>query len=280
MHEILLEKHPPKQSPKKSTIVKLDTPATEPHHVLFEDLNCPMIRNTVLRMDGAAGPSGLDAASWKRLCTSFASTELCESLAATARRICTCYVDPCGLSAFVACRLIALDKCPGISIGETVRRIIGRAVARILSHDIQMAAGPLQLCAGHQSGCESAVHAMRQVFESSETEAIILVDATNAFNSLNRQAALRNIHHLCPSLSKVLINTYREDVQLFIDGETLLSQEGTTQGDPLAMAMYAIAVNPLIHRLKCDTTKQIWFADNATAGGKINNLREWWDVPH
>ena len=62
-----------------------------------------------------------------------------------------------------------------------------------------------------------------------------------------------------------------------IDGETLLSQEGTTQGDPLAMAMYTIAVNPLIHRLKHDTTKQIWFADDATAGGKFNNLREWWD---
>ena len=64
---------------------------------------------------------------------------------------------------------------------------------------------------------------------------------------------------------------------MFIDGETLLSQEGTTQGDPLAMAMYAIAVNPLIHQLKHDTTKQIWFADDATAGGKFNNLREWWD---
>ena len=37
------------------------------------------------------------------------------------------------------------------------------------------------------------------------------------------------------------------------------------------------AVNPLIHRLKQDTTKQIWFADDATAGGKLNNLREWWD---
>ena len=103
-----------------------------------------------------------------------------------------------------------------------------------------------------QAGCESTVHAMLQVFESSETEAIILVDATNAFNSLNLQAALRNIRLLCPSLSKILINTSREDVQLFIDGKTLLSQEGTTQGDPLAMAMYAIAVNPLIHRLKHD----------------------------
>ena len=43
------------------------------------------------------------------------------------------------------------------------------------------------------------------------------------------------------------------------------------------MAMYAIAVNPLIHQLKHDTTKQIWFADDATAGGKLNKLREWWD---
>ena len=282
VRDILLEKHPPKQPPKKSTIIKPSTPSLEPHPVLFEEVNGQMIRDTVLKMDGAAGPSGLDAASWKRLCTSFkgASTDLCESLAATARRICTNYVDPSGLSAFVACRLVALDKCPGvrpIGIGETARRLVGRAIARVLSDDIQAAAGPLQLCAGHQSGCESAVHAMRQVFESSETEAIILVDATNAFNSLNRQAALRNICHLCPPLAKILVNTYREDVRLFIDGETLLSQEGTTQGDPLAMAMYAIAVNPLIHRLNQDTAKQVWFADDATAGGKINTLREWWD---
>ena len=41
--------------------------------------------------------------------------------------------------------------------------------------------------------------------------------------------------------------------------------------------MYAIAVNPLIHQLKHDTTKQTWFADDATAGGKLNKLREWWD---
>ena len=139
-------------------------------------MNGELIRSTILRMDGAAGPSGLDAASWKRLCTSIksASADSCESLAATARRICTCYVDPSGLSAFVACRLIALDKCPGvrpIGIGETARRLIGRAIARVLNNDIQAAAGPLQLCAGHQSGCESAVHAMQQVFASSEMEA-------------------------------------------------------------------------------------------------------------
>ena len=78
-----------------------------------------------------------------------------------------------------------------------------------ISDNIQEAAGPLQVCAGHLSGCEAAVHAMRQVFQSPDTEATILVDASNAFNSLNRQVAVQNINHLvCPSISKALINTY------------------------------------------------------------------------
>ena len=216
------------------------------------------------------------------MCTSFksASADLCDSLASTTRRICSSFVDPRGLSAFVACRLIALDKRPGvrpIGVGETSRRIVGRAIAASISDDSQDAAGPLQVCAGHLSGCEAAVHAMRQVSEAPNTDAIILVDASNAFNSLNRQAALRNIHKLCPALSKALINTYREDVELFIDGEVLLSQEGTTQGDPLAMTMYAIAITPLIHRLEDRATKQVWFADDATAGGSLNHLKAWWD---
>ena len=64
------------------------------------------------------------------------------------------------------------------------------------------------------------------------------------------------------------------EIPLFSDPIT--SHEGTTQGDPLAMAMYTIAVNPLIHQLKHGTMKQIWFADNATAGEKLTNIRGWW----
>ena len=118
---------------------------------------------------------------------------------------------------------------------------------------------------------------MHKIFESPETEAAILVDATNAFNCLNRQVAVRNIHQLCPSLSTILTNTYREDIDLFIDGESILSQEGTTQGDPLAMAMYAIAITPLINRLETELVKQTWYADDAAAGGKLVDLKAWWD---
>ena len=43
------------------------------------------------------------------------------------------------------------------------------------------------------------------------------------------------------------------------------------------MAMYAIAITPLIHRLEDRATKQVWFADDATPGGSLNHLKAWWD---
>ena len=70
----------------------------------------------------------------------------------------------------------------------------------LLKNDVIDATGPLQLCAGQDAGCEAAVHGIRHLYADTETEAILLVDATNAFNSLNTQVALRNILQLCPSL--------------------------------------------------------------------------------
>ena len=187
------------------------------------------------------------------------------------------HVDPEGLAAFVACRLMALDKSPGvrpIGIGEVVRHIMGKAVLATIGDEIQEAADALRVCAGHQGGSEAAIHTIRETFEDPETEAALLVDASNVFNTLNRKVA--HVQKRCPSLAKVLINTYRHDPQLFIGGETLLSREGTTQGDPLALAMYAIATVPLIHHLE-QQVRQVWFAYDATAGGKLLHLHDWWD---
>lgn len=156
---------------------------------------------------------------------------------------------PKSISPLLACCLIALNKNPGvypIGIGDTARRIISKAVLSIVKSDIQDATGCLQLCGGQISGIEAAVHAVRTAFDSDDGEAIILADASNAFNSLNRKVALQNIRRTCPPIATGLINTYREPTDLNVDGDTLLSQEGTTQGDPLAMPMYTLATVPLI----------------------------------
>ena len=100
---------------------------------------------------------------------------------------------------------------------------------------------------------------------------MLLVDASNAFNSLKRQAALHNIQRLCPPLATVVINTYRAPTELFVDGDA-----STTQGDSLAMPMYALATIPLIKKLD-GNYKQLWYADDAAAVGKIVDLHSWWD---
>ena len=119
---------------------------------------------------------------------------------------------------------------------------------------------------------------MQQIFDNQDTEGALLIDAENAFNSINRASALHNISVICPSFSNVLINTYRDPVRLIIPGNGEISScEGTTQGDPFAMAMYSLAITPLIRKLNENhpQAKQVWYADDATAAGSCNNLKNW-----
>lgn len=282
--EVLLMKHPLPGpiSPEKVLLGSTPDIDHDPHSVLFDQLDSALIRRVALRVQGAAGPSGADSQFWRRVCSSFSrfSDDLCGSLAVLARKLATTYVDPDVISPFVACRLIALDKNPGvrpIGIGEVSRRIVSKALLIILKSDILESVGSRQLCAGHEGGCEAAVHAVQHLYKADSVEGLLFVDASNAFNALNRGVALRNVLHLCPSFGRVLVNVYRNPVSLFIDGDVLYSQEGTTQGDPLAMSMFAIATIPLIDSLKGEDLTQVWYADDATAGGPLTNVREWWN---
>ena len=98
------------------------------------------------------------------------------------------------------------------------------------------------------------------------------------FNHLHH-ANLHNIHFLCPTFAALLINTFRAPTELFIDGEVLWSQEGTTQGDSLAMPLYAIATIPLINKTS-SSVFQVWYTDDATALGSIDDLCDWWKNLH
>ena len=76
----------------------------------------------------------------------------------------------------------------------------------VMKSDIQTAAGCLQTCTGVRSGVEAAIHASHAAWNSESTEAVLQVDADNAFNRLNRQVALHNIKQVCPSVQQFLHN--------------------------------------------------------------------------
>ena len=191
-------------------------------------------------------------------------------MTAFTRRIATEIVDPLSIDAFVACTLIPLNKYPGIrpiEVCETVRRIIGKSIIALIKLDVLTATGAAQLCAGQVAGFEAAIHALNSLYATSNNEGVRLDDASNASNSLNRQVALQNVAVTCPVIYPVLANTYQTPCQLFVGGETLLLQEGTTQNDPLALAMYALATVPLIDKIQLTNSYQVRYADDAAAGG-------------
>ena len=76
-------------------------------------------------------------------------------------------LDPFSLGAFLACQLIPLSKNPGlrqIGVGEILRRTAGKVVVSSSHSDIIDSVGSLQVCAGHEAGCEALIHAMNNVF--------------------------------------------------------------------------------------------------------------------
>ena len=105
-----------------------------------------------------------------------------------------------------------------------------------------------------------------------------MVDASNAFNIVNRHVMLHNLQRQCPEFAPIAINMYRRPSRLFVSGSEILSQEGTTQGDNLAMHLFAMGTLPILQFLeRTNSALQVWLADDATAVGKLEGLRTWWD---
>ena len=78
--EMLNEKHPEAQGINEGVLIKaVELPF---HSIIFESIDGEAIRRAALHTEGSAGPSGLDTAGWRRMCTSFrkASSDLCNSI--------------------------------------------------------------------------------------------------------------------------------------------------------------------------------------------------------
>ena len=188
------------------------------------------------------------------------------------------------LEDFLFCRLIPLDKNPGlrpIGVEEVLKRIVGKVIVSTLWDYIITSVGPLQVCAGQEHGCEAVVHAMSKMYKEEHYKALLLAGAANAFNSVNIKVFLHNINVVCPSISIYLENCYTLPSSLFIIGRTeIQSSDETTQGDPVAMSIDALSVIPLmLMALEITNTntnsdaKVIAYADDFSAAGSISNLK-------
>jgi hypothetical protein len=317
---LLVQKHPAAEKAQPNTL--LPGPQEQIHPAIFDAITSEVVMKAALKTKGGSGPSGMDSDEWRRQIGTRkygqAAEEFRKAIALMARRMCREEIatvaeenlnQTSSLECHLACRLIPLAKPDSgvrpIGVGEVLRRIMGKSIMAVVSSDVQQAAGSIQVCAGQKGGSESAIHAFRTIYEDDDCDAVLLVDASNAFNAVNREAMLHNIGRLCPALYMYAQNCYQPHARLFImGGREIRSCEGTTQGDPIAMPMYALASIPLLNKISkvlsdssvdnihvgssgransqqiptSNVNKQVAFADDAVGSGKLEKLRAWWDA--
>ena len=89
---------------------------------------------------------------------------------------------------------------------------------------------------------------------------------------------LHKIRIVCPIIATFVINCYNQNARLFVmGGREIESQEGTTQGDPASMPVYALATVPLLGSVLTNDTKQAAYADDLISADKLQPLLTWWE---
>ena len=110
----LKEKHP--ESKNANHNILLTGAPQDVHPILFAGIDEEMIRKAAIKTNEGSGPSSMDTGGWRRiLCSNNfgdANVDLRKAIANFIKRICTEKVSAVSIEAFVACRLIPLDKKP------------------------------------------------------------------------------------------------------------------------------------------------------------------------
>ena len=116
-----------------------------------------------------------------------------------------------------------------------------------------------------------------------DTNAVLLIDAENAFNSINHKVMSHNLKFVCPVIATYIINCYATPSRLLIvGGGEILSSEGPAQGNPTVMGAYALSILPLIKfllefiNLNEINAKEVVFADGLSVASSSNNIKDYW----
>ena len=189
-------------------------------------------------------------------------------------------LSPAAALVLGAGRLIALLKPNGavrpICIPTFLRRLTGRAVC-IAKHDEMAAAlAPHQLGIAVRFGSEAVTRSVQTWLELHPTHAAVLVDVSNAFNSVSRACVFRALHARPEfhCLLPMVAAFYATEGDLWVRAPppppptkghpaatdapppssptpfsvSISSSEGTQQGDPLAGFLFALAIHDCLLR--------------------------------
>ena len=166
-----------------------------------------------------------------------------------------------------------------IAVGEVLRRLTSKCVARAVLPEALQILSPLQVGVGVPAGCEAIIHSVMNIHESPSIPAdhrfTLLVDFSNAFNSVDRTTLFHEMRSRIPTISSWLESSYGLQPNLLLGNQTIPSCGGVQQGDPLGPLGFALVLHPIIEKIRESVPGlliNVWYLDDGTLCGTQQDL--------
>ena len=126
-------------------------------------------------------------------------------------------------------------------------------------------------------GREAIVHATNRLMSSlpDNDHWTLLLDFTNAFNSISRQTMFGEFRRHLPGLSAWMESCYSGQPLLLLGKDIIHSCCGTQQGDPLGPLGFALTLHPIIKRIRAEVPSlalNAWYLDDGTLVGSTQDF--------
>ena len=232
------------------------------------------------------GPSGLRANHLKEavLCPSpDHAAKATRALSEVVRLLAAGHSPQAVVSHLCGAILLARQKKGGglrpIAVGEVLRRLTSKCLSRAVQDQAISSLTPLQVGVGVKVGCEAIVHSVAHVLEEPtippDNRWTLLLDFSNAFNSVHRGCMFEEIRTRIPSLAPWMESCYGAQPILHMGDNQILSRCGVQQGDPLGPLGFALTLQPIVEKIKAEVPSlkiNAWYLDNGTLCGSPTDL--------
>ena len=99
---------------------------------------------------------------------------------------------------------------------------------------------------------------------------MLKIDITNAFNTVNRAAMLKEVQTRCPEIFNLVYQSYSFHSPLYVKEATVMSQTGVQQGDPLGPLLFALTLDPIIRSIQSPMNS--WYLDDGVIAGPAHSV--------
>ena len=131
---------------------------------------------------------------------------------------------------------------------------------------------------GLPAGCEAILHSISNVHENSDISPndhfTLLVDFSNAFNSVDRSTMFHEVRSRIPSIASWMECSHGSQPILLLNDQSILSCRGIQQGDPLG-PLFFLVLHPIIEKIKESVPGLLvnaWYLDDGTLCGSQEDL--------